>query len=384
MKRVLSLFILILIFVLTTVFAHKVFAIESPFARPNNKIGIHILFPEELENAASLVNGNGGEWGYVTIPIQAGDRDLVKWQEFMDKAKRLKIIPILRLATEGDYFNTKVWRKPDGGDILDFANFLNSLEWPIKNRYVVIFNEPNRNDEWGGQASPLEYASILQYAQVVFKQRSGDFFVISAGLDNAMVNSNEGYNEFTFLKLMEQEIPEVFNSLDGIGSHSYPNPAFSKPPSIINQESIASFIYEQNLFEQYSGNKLPVFITETGWTADRVPDEIIASYYNFAFSNVWNNPYVVAVTPFLLRANSGGFVNFSFLKNEQPTSVYKALEIMPKIKGQPQIAESVIQPPNPSSLPQSVKNFSKSHENSQKSIEIPQGFKLFMKWLLKL
>src|SRR5688572_16737141 len=114
--------------------ATPVDAIVNPLEQPNNKIGIHILFHDELEEAAKLVNANGGDWGYVTIPIQSGDKDILKWQKFMDECRRLHLIPLVRLATEGDYYNTKVWRKPDEEDILDFANFLNSLYWPTKNR----------------------------------------------------------------------------------------------------------------------------------------------------------------------------------------------------------------------------------------------------------
>src|SRR5215469_12078387 len=119
-------------------------ASENPLAVANNKIGIHILDPSELPAAAKLVNNNGGDWGYVTIPIQSADEDLVKWQKFMDACKKYHVIPIIRLATQGDYFNTQVWRKPNENDIVDFANFLNSLEWPTKNRYIIVFNEVNR------------------------------------------------------------------------------------------------------------------------------------------------------------------------------------------------------------------------------------------------
>src|SRR5437868_13182611 len=87
------------------------YAITDPLQMPNNIFGVHILFPAELDNAAKIINSNGGDWGYVTIPIQSGDKSINKWQEFMNHAKELHIIPILRLATEGDYFNTSVWRK---------------------------------------------------------------------------------------------------------------------------------------------------------------------------------------------------------------------------------------------------------------------------------
>src|SRR3989344_2545451 len=150
MKKIILLLLLLLFLLSPTVS----YAIEDPLAVPNNKFGVHILFPDELKDARTLVNSENGDWGYVTIPIQATDKDIVKWQKFMDDAKELHLIPIVRLSTEGDYFNTNVWRKPTEADILDFANFLNSLNWPVKNRYITVFNEVNRANEWGGQVNP--------------------------------------------------------------------------------------------------------------------------------------------------------------------------------------------------------------------------------------
>ena len=107
----------------------------------------------------------------------------------MDEAKKLHVIPILRLATEADTSNTKVWREPTEYDIVNFANFLNSLNWPVKNRYIVVFNEVNRGDEWGASLSADEYAHILVFAIDVFKSKSPNFFMINAGLDNAAPNA---------------------------------------------------------------------------------------------------------------------------------------------------------------------------------------------------
>src|SRR3989344_4058519 len=130
-----------LILAITAVFLfypNAAFAVYDPISVPNNKFGIHILYPSEISKASELVNSSNGDWGYITVPIQAGDKDLLKWQKFMDDSKSLHLIPIIRLATEGDYFNTKVWRKPNLSDVLDFSNFLSSLNWPTKNRYIIV------------------------------------------------------------------------------------------------------------------------------------------------------------------------------------------------------------------------------------------------------
>lgn len=334
---------LILFFCLFAIaFPKNVYAIVDPLTSPNNKVGIHILFPSELQDAARLVNTSGGDWGYVTIPIQTGDRDLIKWQGFMNQARAYHLIPIIRLATEGDYFNTKVWRKPTTADLVDFSNFLNSLEWPTKNRYVVIFNETNRADEWGGAVDPNDYATILLESVAAFKSRSEDFFIISAGLDNAAATTTTSMNEFQYLRAMEIAVPGIFNQIDGLGSHSYPNPAFAKPADRLDRESIATFRYEKTLVGQFSIKDLPLFIIETGWSNEAVAARTIATYFQEAYATAWNDRDVIAVTPFLLRAGGPPFEKFSLLRTSGgPTNAYTAIHDIPKVKGNPIVNESV-------------------------------------------
>lgn len=385
MKKPLIIFVIFFVLLLH-LFAKNSFAIDAT-PLPNNKFGVHILFPEELEDAAGLVNSSGGDWGYVTIPIQSGDRNLKKWQKFMSDAKKLHLIPIIRIATEGNYFNTKVWRKPDFSDVLDFGNFLNSLDWPTKNRYVVIFNEANRSDEWGGDANPAEYAEILEYAVSVFKSKNSDFFVISAGLDNAAPNElGKFINEYDFLRLMNDAVPGIFNQIDAIASHSYPNPGFSQPPSQLTPKSIASFKYEEELVAQLSTKKLPVFVTETGWSLHAVDERRIGSYYEEAFEKVWSDTNIVAVTPFLLRAGVGPFAQFSLINtNGGQTQVYKLLERMPKIKGNPELTYE--SSPDINLLEKGTlqsKTFSKEKDENRSYLINFKAIKTFLRWLLKV
>ncbi len=333
-------FLLFITLILGLIFAKPAEAIVNPFSSFNNKFGIHILFPEELPQAADLVNSSGGDWGYVTIPIQSGDKDITKWQKFMDDAKRLHLIPIIRLATEGDYFNTKVWRKPTETDIIDFANFLSALDWPTKNRYIIVYNEVNRADEWGGEVNAQEYTKLLAFSINIFKSRSQDYFMINAGLDNAAPNQLPEYQgQYDYLRDMETAVPGIFNQIDGYSSHSYPNPGFSQPPSRISSMSISSFSFERELIKSMSAKKLPIFITETGWTANSISDLDRADYYQNAFKNAWSDRDIVAVTPFLLRAN-GAFQEFSFLdENGSPTHQYTMIKSISKTKGTPALAK---------------------------------------------
>jgi hypothetical protein len=384
MKRFFLTFLLISFYILF--FASRFcFAIENPLSLPNNKMGVHILFPSEINKAANLINSNGGDWGYVTIPIQAGDRDLEKWQKFMDDAAKFHVVPIIRLATEGDYFNTTFWKKPTEEDVLDFANFLNSLDWPVRNRYIVVFNEVNRADEWEGDVNPEEYASLLSYTASVFKSLNVDFFIISGGLDNAAANLSGKYmNEYDFMMKMNDAVPGIFSLIDGLGSHSYPNPGFKQIPYLLTDCNVGSFSYEKSLADRLSGKNLPVFITETGWSKEELSEKQIGLYFKYTFERVWSNSSVVAVTPFLLQAGQGPFLKFSLINvGGEYNEISRHLEEIPKTKGQPTLNTGLSLSSNLARKNIPVKTFSKKTQYQNIPVEKTKAFE-FAKWFLKL
>ncbi len=380
--RIVKLLILLISFVVICSNLNVAQAIYDPHSATNNIFGIHILFPEELSKAAELINSSGGDWGYVTIPIKASDKNIDKWQKFMDDCKRYHLIPLIRLATDGDYFSQSSWSEPTNGDIVDFANFLDSLSWPTQNRYIIVYNEPNRADEWGGAPDAAEYAQILDFAVSQFKQVNKDFFIISAGLDNASVNSaGQSINEFTYMYQMNDAVNGIFSEIDGLGSHSYPNPGFSAPPSYA-REGIDSFYYQNNLIFSLTGKNLPVFITETGWSADTISYDLQANYYSQALSNYWDDTNIVAITPFVLNAGKGLFAKLSFLKNGERTSLYNAYQAFSKTKGEPLLAKDFaisIQKQN-QSFPTKIFNPNETIKTVFETMN--KSTKTFFKWIL--
>ncbi|MCL5113882.1 MAG: hypothetical protein M1372_01805 [Patescibacteria group bacterium] len=373
------------IFLLSFLSVKPGFAIYDPLSRPNNFYGIHILFPDELDDAAKLVNSSGGDWGYVTIPIQAKDKDIDKWQKFMDDAKRLHLIPIIRLATQEDFIRKGVWRKPDFYDIIDFANFLNSLSWPTKNRYVVLFNEVNRSDEWGGETpDPSFYSQLVDFSYKTFKDRSDDFFIILGGLDNAAPNDGVNYiDEYTYLAQLIKYDPNVFNNIDGIASHSYPNPGFSQIPSANKKMGVSSYKFEYDFINSYTTSRKPIFITETGWSNGILPGSVIADYYKMTFEKIWggDKDKVVAITPFLLRSNGGPFDIFSFYKNNELTPYYQTFQSMAKVKGDPILDTVKVLGTEVSSLKDDVRKFP---NNAPEGIDAKFFVKLYFKTILGL
>ncbi len=309
-------------------------AIYDPLSVPNNRVGVHILDPQEVETAAKLVNSNGGDWGYVTIPIRSNDRDYDKWRGFFIRAGQLHVIPIIRLSS---YVDGDKWMAPNAFDLVDFANFLNEMPWPVKNRYLVIFNEPNHAKEWGGQVNPGEYAALLVQAKEIFKGRSEDFYLLTAGLDMSAPQNHTSADALKFYLAMSKLVPNWWKAVDGISVHAYPNPGFSA--SVNSQTRFGPRSYQYELNELKKNNFFPktIFITETGSFRSE-------PFFKPAFTSVWTEPNIVAVTPFILFAGAGDFTGFSLLNGKyQPTPKYEEIYSLPKIAGSPLLNNEILE-----------------------------------------
>lgn len=301
-------------------------AVYDPLSVPNNQFGVHILDTQETADAAKLVNSSGGDWGYVTIPIRSDDRDKEKWFNFFTNCRRLHLIPIVRLAT---FIDGDKWVAPTSYDLVDFANFLEPMPWPTGNRYIILFNEPNHSQEWGGQVSPLEYATLILDAKRIFKQRSDDFFLLTAGLDMSAPDNQTSMDALKFYRQMTSLQPGWYQAVDGLSVHAYPNPGFSSSVFSRTRFGISSYTYEENLLKNYGFTGKPIFITETGYIGRD-------DFYTPAFTQIWTESNIVAVTPFILFAGAGDFTKFSLLDlSHAPGTSYMNIEKLPKIAGSP-------------------------------------------------
>lgn len=323
-------------FLLSLLIPSEVSAIYDPLSVPNNRFGIHIADTSDISDAARLVNTNG-DWGYVTFVITKTERDVARWQKVFDELRRKHLIPIVRIATKFDGTN---WEKPNSDEIDGWISFLSELNWVIKNRYVIIGNEPNHSKEWGGEVSPVEYTKYLKNFSTKLKGSSDDFFVLPAGLDASAPNSKqfkETMDEKLFLEKMHESDSEIFNSIDGWTSHSYPNPGFAAPETTTGKGSVKTYDWELELLSSLGVSKvLPVFITETGWSQEKVKEEVITKRLTNSFQNVWDDKRIVAVTPFLLNYTNAPFDGFSWKKKDGSFYVfyYKVLDLS-KTKGAP-------------------------------------------------
>ena len=312
------------------------------FAAPekgNNKFGISLLQPTNLDvqNAAEMINSQGGDYGYVTLVIQENDRDKIKWQGIFDELRKNHLIPIIRLATHPEGEN---WRKPEEKDANQWISFLDSLNWVIKKRHIILFNEPNHATEWGGEVDPEGYGKVASIFAQKLKEKNTDFFVMLAGLDASAPHYPSTYeDEELFLGQISNFKFLISNYIDGWASHSYPNPGFSGSPWDTGRKSIRGYEWELLLLKSLGISKdLPVFITETGWKNSKNTP----SNFQTAYENVWGpDSRVIAVTPFVFNYQSEPFLGFSW-KYPGEESFYPQYDRVKEIfkeKGEPTIIE---------------------------------------------
>ena len=319
------------------------FPISTWAAQPNNIFGIQLAqpHPQEIRAASDLVNSNGGKWGYVTLVIQENDRNKDKWQNVFDELRELHLIPIIRLATQPEGEN---WRRPEPTDANDWADFLDSLNWVVKDRYIILFNEPNHGSEWGGEVDEKSYANVAFTFAKALKEKNSDFFIMLAGFDASAPSWFPGLeDEEIFLqKILTESKENIFNYIDGWSSHSYPNPAFSGSPWDYGRGTVRTYDWELGMLGRLGINKeLPVFITETGWK--RGNEITVAENFQTAFNQVWNqDSRVKAVTPFILDYQGPPFLEFSWKKHQSDEyyQQYYSIQSINKTKGDPVQLES--------------------------------------------
>jgi len=315
---------------------------DNPLWKENNKFGLYIYAEEKdfFEIAQKLVNSNGGEWGYVLIPYSVKDYDTKKWARVFDQLIKKKLIPVIQLwNVDVDNYQEETRKS---------AEFLNKFIWPIKFRYISVYNEPNDNKFWYGKADGTEYARILDYTIRIFKEVNSDFYMLNGAFNVSASNDGESTDSFVFMKNMDIAVPGIFEKLDGWASHPYPQPNFSGSPYATGRWSIRAYEDELRFLKEEIGleKDLPVFITETGWAhaegekynSSFPTVEKIAEYFKIAFEEVWlKDDKVRAVMPFTIRYDPP-FDHFSWVnKDKVPYYHYDVLKKVEKVKGKPPV-----------------------------------------------
>lgn len=169
--------------------------------------------------------------------------------------------------------------------------------------------------------------------------------MLNGALNVSAATTKTSLDAFEFMRQMNEEVPGIFDKLDGWASHAYPQPNFSGSPYAQGRWSIRAYEAELQYLKRLGVTKdLPVFITETGWAhaegvnynSSYLPVKTIADYFKIAYQEVWlPDDRVQAVIPFTIRYGAP-FDHFSWIgENKEPYEHYNVVAKMPKVVGNP-------------------------------------------------
>jgi len=319
-------------------------SITSPVTAANRNIfGLHLTQTSDIHQAAGIINSSGGKWGWVTIVIRQDQLNRSTWQQFFDDCRRYHLQPIIRLSTlmKSDY-----WQRPTTGDVDQLAGFLNTLNWPTKTQHIIVYNEPNHANEWGGGVDAKGYADISTYVYDKFKSLNPNFFILGPALDQATPDNLPKYQSAPeFIREIFLYRPEYFQKLDGLASHSYPNHGFVGSPADTGIHSIRGYEWELDYLRRLGLNHTyPVFITETGWPhrEGQIKNNLYftaattAKHLSTALDLWQQDDRVQAVTPFIFNYPNPPFDHFSWLdSNQKLYPEYQLLTDRPKTANSP-------------------------------------------------
>jgi hypothetical protein len=297
----------------------------APVSALEDKIlGVHLLSTQDIDRAQQLLKVED-DWHFVTIPLTLDDLEQPsRWQNFFDQCRKEKFIPIIRLATR---IENGAWARPNRREIVRMFTFLNKLDWPTNEMFLIVFNEVNHAKEWGGAVDVSSYVETLKFVSHWAHTEEKEYVVLPAALDLAAPNSSETMEAFTYLNQMYRYDPDIFDKIDVWNSHSYPNPGFSSSPTLTGKSSMRGFIHELDFLKRKTGRDYKVIITETGWKANFRTKPWLENYYLYAFQHIWSHPQVIGVTPFVVQGTPGPFAEFSFYDSDnKPTAHHSAFQ----------------------------------------------------------
>ncbi|MFQ6097190.1 MAG: hypothetical protein ACE5O2_05625, partial [Armatimonadota bacterium] len=310
----------------------------SPASAAHNPYGVHLLVvpPQDIETQVTWAHSLVGDGGHVKcfftgITAQtAGPRP--EWVALLNAIYARNMIPLIRLA--GVYRDGQ-WIKPKAdarGDYSSIANAVKAVVQRLPRKdgvplYVEVWNEPNLDAEWSGEADAEEYAQFLVAVYRAIKSIGDDRIRV---LNGGLATSPE------FAREMFTKVPGSVRAFDLWASHPYPQ---NHPPEYNIHDKTAAYpdctidayLLELAVVEEFRGEDVRVMITETGYNLGNqtygfegypiINEENRADYIMRAFRDYWSKwPEVVAVFPFEFCDAGGGWADFNWVYPDSETT----------------------------------------------------------------
>jgi polysaccharide biosynthesis protein PslG len=246
----------------------------------NPKMGVHTRMTDEVEEWKikknfEMVREMGAPWvveyfpwGYIEF-----DEDAYDWahaDQIVDHARQQGLTVIARLGFVPLWARAKnpITSYLDEVRYPHFANFVREFVAHFKGRvqYVIIWNEPNVNFEWGYRpVDPTGYTRMLQAVYPAAKEANPDVQILAGALAPNLVvpGAAEAMNDLDYLeKMYEAGARDYFDALS-VHAYGWTSPADEAPaPNRINFRRTELM---REIMVRNGDTAKHVFITEGGW-----------------------------------------------------------------------------------------------------------------------
>ncbi len=244
------------------------------------KVGIHTRLTDEVEEwkikkTLEMVREMGAPWiveyfpwGY--IENQKGDFDWSHADTVVDHARAQGLTVIARLGF------VPPWARPKGSVTSfldqehydDLADFVSAFADHFKGRvnYLIIWNEPNTNFEWGERpVDPAAYAALLQVVYPRAKATNPDVKILAGALapNLAPPGSTDTMSDLEYLDKMYAAGAKDYFDLLAVHAYGWKAPADESPsPSVVNFRRTELL---REIMVKYGDAAKHVVVTEGGW-----------------------------------------------------------------------------------------------------------------------
>ncbi len=246
----------------------------------NPKIGVHTRLTDEadewkIQKTLAMVREMGAPWiveyfpwGY--IEFNEGQYDWAHADLVVDHAERQGLRVIARLGF------VPLWARPrdstpsylDESRYQYFAEFVAQFVTHFKGRieYVIIWNEPNVNFEWGYQGvRPEGYTKLLATVYPRAKQADPAIQILAGALAPTLAppGSVDAMNDLEYLQKMYDAGAKDFFDLLAVHAYGWTSPA-DEPPAANRVNFRRTELLREIMIQNGDASK-QVMITEGGW-----------------------------------------------------------------------------------------------------------------------
>ena len=246
----------------------------------NPKIGVHTRLTDEVEEwkikkTLEMVREMGAPWiveyfpwGY--IENDEGQYDWSHADLVVDHAQRQGLTVIARLGFVPNWARPKdsVTSYLDEAHYTYFANFVRAFVTHFKGRirYIVIWNEPNTNFEWGYRpVDPAGYVKLLQAVYPAAKQADPDVQVLAGALAPVLAppGATDAMSDLEYLQKMYDAGAKSYFDILAVHAYGWRSPADELPsPDRVNFRRTELL---HDIMIKNGDAAKHIIITEGGW-----------------------------------------------------------------------------------------------------------------------